>query len=267
VRRLILLMAAMGATVLVVSGVAYALSVQCDSTGDQDPELGECAGTNLSDVITGTAQRDIISALGGRDVVSARGGDDTVDGGRGRDDIWGELGGDGLDGGGGPDDIDGGPGTSAAIPPPVFPDPNTFDCTLNDAHTTGTQYLLGGFFADDDGNDDLDGGRDNDFLSGDAGRNNLSGKGGDDCLNLRGDANERASGGDGDDLIFANDGNGDVIVCGAGHDTVAPDAGDRVAGNCEVVPPPGPPPLQAPGSTPVVEATITTEEGTITMRP
>src|SRR5215208_1906035 len=67
-------MAAMGATVLVVSGVAYALSVQCDSTGDQDPELGECAGTNLSDVITGTAQRDIISALGGRDVVSARGG-------------------------------------------------------------------------------------------------------------------------------------------------------------------------------------------------
>jgi hypothetical protein len=40
-----------------------------------------------------------------------------------------------------------------------------------------------------------------------------------------------------------------------------------VAGNCEVVPPPGPPPLQAPGSTPVVEATITTEEGTITMRP
>jgi hypothetical protein len=41
VRRLILLMAAMGAAMLlVVSGVAYALSVQCDGTGDQDPDLG-----------------------------------------------------------------------------------------------------------------------------------------------------------------------------------------------------------------------------------
>jgi hypothetical protein len=34
VRRLILLMAAMGAAVLVASGVAYALSVQCDGVGD-----------------------------------------------------------------------------------------------------------------------------------------------------------------------------------------------------------------------------------------
>jgi hypothetical protein len=84
VRRLILLMAAMGAAMLlVVSGVAYALSVQCDGTGDQDPDLGECQGTDLSDVITGTAQRDIILALGGLDVVTARMGDDFVDGGAG----------------------------------------------------------------------------------------------------------------------------------------------------------------------------------------
>lgn len=39
--RLILLMAAMGAAMLLVSGVAYALSVQCDGTGDQDPDSGE----------------------------------------------------------------------------------------------------------------------------------------------------------------------------------------------------------------------------------
>jgi hypothetical protein len=224
VRRLILLMAAMGATVLVVSGVAYALSVQCDSTGDQDPELGECAGTNLSDVITGTAQRDIIFALGGPDVVTARGGDDDVDGGRGRDDIFGGLGGDFLEGGGGPDDIDGGQGTSAASPPPHDP----FSCTINNASIAGTQYLLG-----DEGNDDLDGGRDNDFLNGGFGRNDLSGKGGDDCLDLFGDANERASGGDGGDLIFANDGNGDDIFCGAGIDSVSHDAADRVAADCE----------------------------------
>jgi hypothetical protein len=260
-KRTLMLLSTMVVALLLAGGVALAANITCPPTG------GPCPGTEQNDLITGSQLDDDIDALGGRDVVSARSGDDTVDGGRGRDDIWGELGGDGLDGGGGPDDIDGGPGTSAAIPPPVFPDGNTFSCTINDAMTTGTQYLLGGFFAADDGNDDLDGGIDNDFLSGDAGRNDLSGNGGDDCLNLRGDANERASGGDGDDLIFANDSNRDVIVCGAGHDTVAPDAGDRVAGNCEVVLPPGPPPLQAPGSTPVVEATITTEEGTITMRP
>src|SRR5215203_6985860 len=80
VRRLILLMAAMGAAMLVVSGVAYALSVQCDGAGDQDPETGECAGTDQNDVITGTAQSELIFALGGLDVVNARGGDDFVDG-------------------------------------------------------------------------------------------------------------------------------------------------------------------------------------------
>jgi hypothetical protein len=67
-------MAAMGATMLVVSGVAYALSVQCDSPTDQDPDPGECQGTEQNDVITGTALRDIILALGGLDVVNARGG-------------------------------------------------------------------------------------------------------------------------------------------------------------------------------------------------
>jgi Ca2+-binding RTX toxin-like protein len=123
----------------------------------------------------------------------------------------------------------------------------------------------------DNGNDDLDGGRDNDFLRGDAGRNDLSGNGGDDCLNLSGAANERASGGDGDDLIFADesffgfDSNGDDVFCGAGIDAVLADAEDRVAANCEDVL--GQTSLQATGATPVVEVTITTEEGTITMTP
>lgn len=55
-RGLILLMAAMGAAVLLVSGVAYALAVQCDGAGDQDPDTGQCRGTNQNDVINGTAQ-------------------------------------------------------------------------------------------------------------------------------------------------------------------------------------------------------------------
>jgi Ca2+-binding RTX toxin-like protein len=86
-----------------------------------------------------------------------------------------------------------------------------------------------------DGNDDLEGGRDNDFVQGDAGRNDLSGNGGDDCLIPLGDENERVSGGGGDDLIIAFDGNGDDVFCGAGIDTVWADAQDRVAANCEDV--------------------------------
>jgi len=199
----------------------------------------------------------------GRDVVTARSGDDSVDGGEGRDKISGGVGGDPLVGGGGPDDIGGGPGTTDASAPPI-----SFLCTIEDpstgtelARTTGTQVLFG-----NEGNDLLKGGTDNDLLLGETGRNVLSGKGGDDCLELSGDENERASGGDGDDLIGSPDGNRDTFVCGAGHDTVAPDEEDRVAANCDEVVF-GPPPLQATGSTPVGEVTITTEEGTITMTP
>jgi hypothetical protein len=237
-------MAAMGATVLVVSGVAYALSVQCDGVGDQDPDPGECWGTDQNDVITGSQVDDNIVALDGRDEVSARGGDDLVGQGapeRGRDDISGGVGGDGLFGGRGPDDIDGGPGTTDASEPR-----NTFECNAIDsnggivASTQGTQNLFG-----EDGNDDLDGGRDNDFLRGGAGTNDHSGNRGSDCIALEGDENERASGGDGDDIIFADetvlgaDTNGDDVFCGAGIDAVVADAEDRVAANCEVTTPEG----------------------------
>jgi Ca2+-binding RTX toxin-like protein len=228
VRRLILLMAAMGAAVLLVSGVAYALSVQCDGAGDQDPVTGECAGTDQNDVITGTAQSELIFALGGLDVVSAREGDDVVDGGRNRDDIFGGLGGDELLGGRGPDDIQGGAGTTDASDTP-----GSFECNqpLPDAsivHIEGDQSLFG-----QEGNDDLEGGTDNDLLDDDAGRNVYSGRGGNDCINVFGDENERASGNVGDDLITANDGNADDIFCGAGIDTVVADADDRVAADCE----------------------------------
>ena len=64
----------------------------------------------------------------------------------------------------------------------------------------------------------------------------------------------------GNDLIGSADGNRDDIFCGAGNDTVFADEEDRVAENCEVVVRDSP--LQAPGSTPAVEVTITTPEGT-----
>ena len=62
-RRLILLMTAMGVAVLVIGGVAYALSVQCDGAGDQNPNPGICEGTEDADTITGTNNLDRIDAL------------------------------------------------------------------------------------------------------------------------------------------------------------------------------------------------------------
>jgi hypothetical protein len=54
----------------------------------------------------------------------------------------------------------------------------------------------------------------------------------------------------------------DDVFCGAGIDTVQADVVDRVAADCENVFRFSL--LQATGSTPVVEVTITTPEGTIT---
>jgi len=244
-------MAVMAATVMLVSGVAYALSVQCDGAGDQDPDPGQCQGTNESDVITGTAQPDNISALRGRDDITARGGNDDVNGGGGGDDISGGGGGDALSGGGQGDDIHGGPGTPDAASVPL----NSFSCSYSDpeagidARAEGNQLLFG-----DGGNDLLTGGPDNDLLAGGSDTNDLSGNGGGDCFLLSGDENERASGGFGDDFFFAADGNGDDVFCGPGHDFVDADAEDRVAANCEDVVRPSP--LRAAGATAEAEVTI-----------
>jgi len=255
-RRILLLMATMSFAGVVIGGVAYALTMQCDGEGDQDPRAEQCQGTEENDQITGSEQRDVIHALGGRDLVSARGGEDDVDGGVGADDISGGVGGDFVLGGGGPDNIKGGPSTPDASEPA-----NAFVCAPGDVSIVGTQQLYG-----ENGNDILSGGPDNDFLVGGAGRNDLSGNGGDDCLALFGAPNERVSGGDGDDIIGAADGNGDDVFCGTGLDTVLADAEDRVAANCEdVIEPPSA--LQSEGATPVVEVSITTPEGTTTMKP
>ena len=80
-RRLLLMMAAMGAAVLLASGVAYALNVQCDGTDDQDPDPGQCQGTQEDDEISGTDQTDIIRALSGFDDVFAGAGEDELYGG------------------------------------------------------------------------------------------------------------------------------------------------------------------------------------------
>ncbi len=63
---------------------------------------------------------------------------------------------------------------------------------------------------------------------------------------LGGPGKDTLSGNSGDDVIDARDGEGDVVVCGAGRDTVRSDPQDKVSTDCELVDngtpasPPGP---------------------------
>jgi Ca2+-binding RTX toxin-like protein len=238
-RHTILLLSTMMLALLLAGGVGLAANIHCQG--------GQCLGTQQNDLILGSQVDDLILAFDGIDRVNAHQGDDGVIGGDGGDQIAGAEGADVLNGHAGDDDIRGGPGTLADGEPLT-----TVTCgPVGDVTTVFNQEMTGG-----DGNDSLTGGDDNDGLFGDAGLNVLSGKGGGDCFLLRGDANERVSGGDGDDVVFAFDGTGDDISCGAGIDAVRADVvEDRVAGDCEQVF--GPSSLQATGSTPETEVTIT----------
>ncbi|MCW2925644.1 MAG: outer rane adhesin like protein [Thermoleophilia bacterium] len=87
------------------------------------------------------------------------------------------------------------------------------------------------------GNDALDGGTGNDRLIGGVGNDRLLGGAGNDRLQ-GGAGNDVLSGGAGNDVITAADGartERDVVVCGAGTDTVSANATDRVATDCEHV--------------------------------
>ena len=106
-RRTILLMATMTLSVLVIGGVAYALNITCDGTGDQDSRTGFCKGTAKQDSITGTSGSDFIDARGGDDSVSAGDGQDTIHGRSGEDSLNGRVGSDTLFGEGRKDVLDG----------------------------------------------------------------------------------------------------------------------------------------------------------------
>jgi Ca2+-binding RTX toxin-like protein len=103
-KRIFMFMATMALGVLLVSGVAYALSVTCDGTGDQDPDPGECQGTPNADRISGTdVAAEQIYALAGADDVSSGLGSDEIYGGRGNDVVDGYHGRETIYGGSGDD--------------------------------------------------------------------------------------------------------------------------------------------------------------------
>jgi Ca2+-binding RTX toxin-like protein len=229
VRRLILLMAAMAAVLVVVSGVAYALSVQCDGTNDQDPDPGQCRGTNQNDVITGTAQRDIIFALAGFDQVSSLGGQDELNGGSNADTLAGGNDNDTYNGNGGPDFLD----------------------EFQDTTDSGNDLMNGGgstdFIAGNQGNDILRGEEGDDSQSGafftsmfgDEGNDVLRGGPGDDGMEGQ-DGTDQHFGGADNDFIDAvsqdESGTQDLVDCGTGNDTArVREPEDIVRGNCEEV--------------------------------
>lgn len=101
-RRVVLVLAAIGLASLLVSGVAIAATIQ---------------GTTGPDVITGTAGNDNLDGNDGDDTISGLEGSDTIDGGKHNDKLYGEDdnrdipgGDDTIKGGFGVDTIWGGPG-------------------------------------------------------------------------------------------------------------------------------------------------------------
>ena len=116
-RKTLLLLAAMGATLLVAGGAALAASINCPNASG-----GYCNGTSAGDGMYGTANVDRMYGLGGADLMYGYGGGDYMDGGdesglgdkmrggNGADTMRGERGGDALYGEGGDDTMGGGPG-------------------------------------------------------------------------------------------------------------------------------------------------------------
>jgi Ca2+-binding RTX toxin-like protein len=87
-----LILATMSLGVIVLSGVALALTKSCTTTTP-------CEGTNEADVLTGNARENFIEGLMGADYIAGKGARDRLFGGRDNDE---------LHGGGGPDKLHGG---------------------------------------------------------------------------------------------------------------------------------------------------------------
>ncbi len=105
-RQTILLMAVMGAALLLASGVALAKTIDCQSNR-------KCVGTRRPDTLFGTSDPDSIFGLERSDTPVGFGAADRLSGGSGNDQLWesdsndvsnGDGADDKLSGGGGSDD-------------------------------------------------------------------------------------------------------------------------------------------------------------------
>ncbi len=207
-RRVILLLALMAATLVVASGVALAVNK---------------VGTNGPDTLRGTNGDDNLVGLGGNDDLFGLGGRDNLLGGEGKD--W-VLGGNERRPLGGDKNLVGGPGNDG-----VF-------------GGKGSDNLLGGsgndFVAGGNDSDSAVGDEGRNLVNGERGSDRVVGGEGPDWLvdgPFRETDKDTLSGGDGDDVFFVDNrpATRDIVTCGGGFDRVAADTEDEVAPDCEEV--------------------------------
>jgi Ca2+-binding RTX toxin-like protein len=208
-RRVVLLLATMAATLVVASGLAWAVNK---------------IGTNGPDTLRGTNEADNLLGKGGNDALFGLGGRDNLLGGEGKD--W-VLGGNEQRPLGGAKNLDGGPGNDGVL------------------GGTGPDNLLGGSANDyvfgASGSDSMVGEEGRDLIDGYTGTDRMLGEGGGDWL-VDGPLDEASkddvlSGGDGDDILVVDNVPAvkDIASCGSGFDRVIADRKDVVAPDCEKV--------------------------------
>ena len=165
-----------------------------------------------SDTITMGSADDIIAGGGGNDTITAGEGVNNVSGGAGDDTISAGAGNDTLSGNAGNDVINGGDGSDT-----IYGDDDTFSAVTDGADRidggTGNDRIYGG-----GGNDTLYGGDGNDSLTGGKGADYLEGGAGNDSLDGFGD------------YYGSEDNLPDVLIAGAGDDSLTAGYGDTVDG-------------------------------------
>lgn len=208
VRRLMLLMAVMGATVLLVSGVALAATI---------------IGTEGPDLLSGTGAKDLIKGLGGGDKINGKGKGDELQGNEGFDFVCGENGSDTSYGGAGEDKLSEYDISQCALTIP--PDGDGYTGADTQFGGEGADFLegargpdteFGGPNPDDDeddlygdtGGDELHGGLGPDYMEGEQGSDQMFGDAGDDYLDAADeetvDTPDVVNGGDGIDTCIVN---------------------------------------------------------------
>jgi Ca2+-binding RTX toxin-like protein len=166
--------------------------------------------------LTGSAYDDTLSGNDSANILT---------GGAGNDSIRPRLGRDSILGGSGSDTVDYSERTADVT------------VTLDGAANDGDPTQSGGAGELDTVNTDVEnilGGLGNDSLTGSSGANVLTGSGGNDAI-TGGAGADTVSGDDGNDTLALKDGFMDSGACGSGSDSVAVDAEDGVASDCESI--------------------------------
>ncbi len=222
--RTTLLLASMALALVLVSGVALAITKTCKVNAER------CTGTDNPDLLIGSVGADEIWAFSGSDVLRGRYGLDKLRGGEGDDlleggpdgDVVGRdtQGADRIYGGAASDElVDGSESCGGPQQRVCVGDLNLIDGGDGGDEIFGHNRLRGG------AGDDRIIGAD---VSSDSGSREIIGGMGNDRIESHGDV---------DDIIHADDGERDRVFCGNGSDRVYVDRGldDVNTTNCETI--------------------------------